>query len=246
MRVRSRLRNRLVRLAFRALFRTKHGFPVIRLGTSYGGWWVSTDVIGAGSVCYLAGVGTDISFDLELVNHFDCRAWGIDPTPKVIGWINRQSLDERYTFIPIGLAGDCGISRFYVPKDPDTVSHSIKNLQRTESYFTAEVLTVRALMNRLGHASIDLLKLDIEGVEHDTIRQMLADDVHPRIVCVEFDQPEPFSWAWQTVAALKSAGYVLAKIDGFNFTFVLKALVDTRDRTKARGAPASSQGYEPR
>ena len=205
---------------FSVIFRPENPIELERLGTKYGGWWIPPSLIDSSSICYLAGVGTDISFDKALVERFGCSAWGIDPTPRAILWMSEQVLPISYTFVPLGLAGETGELRFYSPRNSEHVSHSTKNLQRTKGFFTAEVTTVNELMQRLGHAHLDLLKLDIEGAEHDTIRTMLSNGVYPQVLCVEFDQPEPLKWARQTTSALRKKGYDLVKVDGFNLTFV--------------------------
>jgi FkbM family methyltransferase len=202
------------------LFHSHRRADLLRLGSAYGGWWVPETLITEDWICYLAGVGTDISFDLALVERFGCRVWGIDPTPRTAAWVAERDIDQRWTFVPIGVAGEATELRFYAPQNPDHVSHSMKNLQNTDRFFTAEVVTIAALMNRLGHNRIDLLKLDIEGAEHDTIRTMLADGIFPRVLCVEYDQPEPLSWARDTTAALGRSGYDLVKIEEFDLTFV--------------------------
>jgi hypothetical protein len=66
-----------------------------------------------------------------------------------------------------------------------------------------------------------LVKLDIEGAEHDAIRRMLEDGIRPNVICVEYDQPEPVSWSRTTTNALRNAGYRVVKVDEFNVTFVL-------------------------
>lgn len=218
-----KIRNRIVKASYPALFRVDgRRDDLIRLGTEYGGWWVPRSLLGPGSICYCAGVGTDISFDLGLIERFGCRVWGIDPTPKTIDWIGSQNLDPRFTLIPVGLSDEQGTLRFYAPENPDHVSHSVKNIQRTATYFTATVQTLAGLMAVLGHDRVDLVKLDIEGAEHDTIRRMLADGLRPTVLCVEFDQPEPLSWGRATATALRGAGYDLVKVDGLNMTFVRK------------------------
>jgi FkbM family methyltransferase len=201
---------------------------LVRLGTEYGGWWVPRDLLQKGSICYCGGVGNDISFDLALIESFGCLVYGIDPTPKSIDWVEDQTdLDPRFTLVPVGLGGRAGFERFYAPADPDHVSHSVKNIQRTSTFFEARVQTVAGLMNELGHDRLDLVKLDIEGAEHDTIAQMLADGLRPSVICVEYDQPEPLSWARSTTARLRTAGYGLARVDQFNLTFVYRAHVGT-------------------
>ena len=233
-----RLRTRAFALAFPAAFRLdSRRDDLIRLGTEYGGWWVPSGLLTADSVCYCAGVGLDISFDLGLIATFGCRVWAFDPTPASVAWVTGQQLDERFSFAPVGVAGQDGHLRFYAPADSTHVSHSVKNLQRTEAYFTAPVRTVSALMADLGHKTIDLLKLDVEGAEHETIRGVLADGYRPTIVCVEFDQPEPLAWAWDTTRRLRSAGYDLVKVDCFNLTFVHR---DAASPGTRRGRPVDA------
>ena len=53
-------------------------FPIVnidsikKLGTSYGGWIVPTDMINKDAICYCAGAGEDISFDCILAEQYDC------------------------------------------------------------------------------------------------------------------------------------------------------------------------------
>lgn len=218
----TRLRNRVVATAmFPLLFREEVQRPdMIRLGTEYGGWWVPHDLLGPDSICYLGGVGGDISFDLALIQAFDCRVWAIDPTPKTVEWIATQDLPGQFTFLPVGLSGERGVLKFYQPEHPDHVSASVKNIQRTTDYFTAPVQTIAQTAAELGHDHVDLVKLDIEGAEHDTIRQMLDDGIHPSVLCVEYDQPEPLAWARATTRLLREHDYELVKLDHLNLTFV--------------------------
>jgi FkbM family methyltransferase len=216
----TKLRNGIVKTVFLLLFRPEGAPNLVRIGTKYGGWWVPTDLLGDESICYCGGVGTDVSFDLGLIERFGCRVWGIDPTPKAIDWIRGQKLDDRFALVPVGISGAPGELRFYSPKNPNHVSHSVQNLQRTETYFTARVETIAGLMAELSHDHVDLIKLDIEGAEHDAIKRMLLDGIRPRALCVEFDQPEPVRWARATTNALKAAGYTIGKVDRFNVLFI--------------------------
>ena len=216
------IRIKIASVLFPVLFRPDIATPMVKLGTPYGGWWVPQGVIDSSSICYLAGVGTDISFDTALIEGTGCRAWGFDPTPQSITWFKKTfGTLKRYELVETGLAGTSTSMRFYSPSDPHHISHSIKNLQHTNTFFTADVRTVKDTMLHLGHEHLDLLKLDIEGAEHDTIRTMLRDDIKPTVLAVEFDQPEPFRWAVNTVRLLRQAGYQLLKVDQFNFTFLL-------------------------
>ena len=53
---------------------------LIRLGTPYGGWVCKADKIDHSSTVYSFGVGTDISFDLELIALRGCKVHAFDPS----------------------------------------------------------------------------------------------------------------------------------------------------------------------
>ena len=48
---------------------------------NYGGYMLPESLLGEDSVCYLAGTGEDISFDLGVIARFGCRVYALDPVP---------------------------------------------------------------------------------------------------------------------------------------------------------------------
>lgn len=199
-----------------------------RLGSRYGGWVVPLMALDAASVCYCAGVGEDISFDLALIERFDCEVHAFDPTPRAIAHVARVAAgNARLRFQPVGVWDADEQLRFYAPADPAHVSHSVVNLQNTAAYFEAPCRSLRSLMQARAHDRIDLLKLDIEGAEHRVIASMLAARIPVAVLCVEFDEaalgvtPERRSRIGATVDALAAHGYDLVARDGrANYTFV--------------------------
>lgn len=192
-----------------------------RLGSGYGGWTVPLDKIGPGSVCYCAGVGEDISFDLALIDATGCQVVALDPTPRAIEHVAAQAgLPPQLTFLPLGVWSSRTTLRFYEPADPSHVSHSAVNLQKTAGFFEAECDTVPGLMRALGHTRLDLLKLDVEGAEHEALKPVLDEGVEVATICVEFDQPSRLSGVLATCRKLRAAGFVLAARSGWDCTFV--------------------------
>ena len=192
-----------------------------KLGTSYGGWKVPTSLLDADSICYLVGVGEDISFDLALIERFGCTVDAFDPTPRAIEYIDVQGLETSdYRFHPVGLWSEDSIQRFYEPSNPEHVSHSIVNLQQTSGYFKASVRRLSSMMKELGHAHLDLLKIDIEGAEYAVLQSLLDDGLDITTICVEFDQPTPLRKMMGMVKRLREARYDLVAIDGWNMTFI--------------------------
>ena len=187
--------------------------PLISLGTHYGGWKIPDGFLNEESICYFAGAGIDISFDVEVAKKFGSKVFIIDPTPVAKEHfeqliertmkgekleINRMS-DLFYDTDPeslshlsyqnVGIWSEDTTMKFYEPGNIKTmVSHSIVNLHHTASYFEAEVVRVSTLMKRLGHTYIDLLKIDIEGAEYEVINSIIDENLDIRALGIEFDE----------------------------------------------------------
>lgn len=205
------------RVTTRALTRTKPRGDLVRIGSDYGGWWVPADLLDKYSTCYLAGVGEDTTFDEGLIERFGCDVWAFDPTPRAVAHAATVT-DPRFHFSALGLWSESETKRFYAPADDAHVSHSITNLQETDRYFEARCEPVSAVMRKLGHDQLDLLKLDIEGAEGPVLTRMLEDGIRPLVLCVEFDAVEP---PWQTLKMLRrlaDAGYVVNHVEDRNYT----------------------------
>jgi FkbM family methyltransferase len=192
----------------------------VRLGSSYGGWWVPRSALEEGGVAYCAGAGEDVTFDLALhAAGFHVRTF--DPTPRAIAHVESvRPRDAKFVFVPTGWWESETTLRFYAPRDADHVSHSAVNLQHTDEYFVAAVKTVAEHARDIGDSRIDLIKMDVEGAETRVIRSLLEHGPLPRVLCVEFDQPQPFLGVVAAIRALRSSGYRVAKIDRWGFTFV--------------------------
>ena len=201
---------------------------VARLGSKYGGWAIPVGHIDKKSVCYCVGCGEDISFDLELIERFDCEVFAYDPTPRAIEYCARAAGHiDKYHFFGIGLWDKDEILKFYEPQNSEHVSHSICNLQSTDSYFEAECKRLSHIMANNGHDRIDVLKLDIEGAEYKVLESIKEDGLDIRVICVEYDEynnppdADYMKRIRQSIEALSENGYkiVVAENNG-NFTLV--------------------------
>lgn len=218
----------------------------VRLGTEYGGWVIPQSFLQPNSVCYSVGVGEDISFDIELIKRYGCSVYLFDPTPKAVkhvayvkeavsvgkpAYINHSQ--DVYNLSPqqlyalkmyeYGLWSEDKITRFYMPKDPSHVSCSIVNLQKTQDYFDAQCKKVSTLMKEFGHKKIDLLKLDIEGAEYEVLENILDENIHPNVLCIEFHKTRD-QITNRVMAKLERAGYKLFyRYNQTDFTFVMQS-----------------------
>ncbi|EJK67712.1 hypothetical protein THAOC_11220 [Thalassiosira oceanica] len=60
-----------------------HVSEVTYLGTDYGGWAFDEKLVGSSPVVYSFGLGEDISWDAAMIEKYNVRLFGFDPTPKV-------------------------------------------------------------------------------------------------------------------------------------------------------------------
>jgi FkbM family methyltransferase len=192
-----------------------------RIGTDYGGWTVPTTLVTSDSVCYAAGVGEDISFDLGMAERFGCTVHAFDPTPRAATYVATKAANtDKFVFHDYGLWSADTTIKFYAPQNPNGVSHSAVNLQGTSSYFEGPVRRLGSIMSELQHDHIDVLKMDIEGAEHEVLNDMLASNIDVRVLAVEFDQPDPLLNTLGMVRRLRAHGYQPVAVDRWNVTFV--------------------------
>lgn len=204
-----------------------------KIGSDYGGWIVPTQLIRSDSICYCAGVGQDITFDMGLIARFGCHVNAFDPTPKAVQFVKDNAGGEsRFHFSEIGLWDRDEILRFYEPRNPLHVSHSALNLQKTEKYFEARCKRLSDLMKEKGHEKVDLLKLDIEGAEYRVVESIVKDGLDIGVICVEYDEAyNPLDKDFpkrirNSISRLVKYGYRVVAVElKCNYTLVKKSLL---------------------
>lgn len=214
------LRNRVVRATIRPFTPITGRADMQRLGTEYGGWWVPTRLLDSQSVVYSLGIGGDASFDLALIENYGCQVWGFDPTPFSVSYVNGRDWPPQWHFEPIGIWIERGLMTFQPLVGHTSGSSSITRPGNSDASFDAPVETLEAVMERIGHSHIDLLKMDIEGAEGPVLDQLLESMVRPTILCVEFDQPELPHRLVHRIRRIISVGYQLTHVELWNYTFV--------------------------
>jgi FkbM family methyltransferase len=155
------------------------------IGTDYGGWGFSTKNIKHDIIVYSFGVGTDISFDLELIEMFNCKIYAFDPTPRCLNWVKKQTLPDNFIFNPIGLSNIDGESYFNEPPRLDWVSYS-ETTTPTDFSVKCLVNKLSTIMRNNNHNKIDILKMDIEGSEYNVLENMYEEKIFPEQILVEF------------------------------------------------------------
>ena len=171
-----------------------------------------------------AGVGLDISFEIDLIDKFNVSFILVDPTPvsgdhynKIINAVGGGKTKE-YTLKPEreieeynlkkintknlilikkALYNEEKLVKFYhspIKTNPlnDNFSHSINNWQsfynKKKSYIEVETIKISTIMKLYNILSLPILKIDIEGAEHEVINDMLKSKIFPSQILVDMDE----------------------------------------------------------
>lgn len=208
----------------------------VTLGTTYGAHTVCLHGLGSSSVVYSFGVGEDASFDLELIERTGLTVYAFDPTPRSIAWVESTRMPANFTLHAVGLAAYDGVARIWPPDDPDHVSHSLlEPSSASRAAIEVPVHRLETLMRRLGHARLDVLKMDVEGAEYDVIDDIVGSGVQVDQILVEFHhhmRNVPLAQTRRAVEALRSAGFRIFHVSqsGDDYSFVHERLLTPPSR----------------
>jgi len=132
---------------------------------------------------------------------------------------------DKLKYVNIGLWNKREELKFYKQSNENYVSQSLVENMFGQKYDVEPVDSIKNIMEQLGHSHIDLLKLDIEGAEIETVNQMLDDKIYPIYVLIEFDlllkNKDPENTTKQLIERMITReGYKMLKNDNLNITFV--------------------------
>jgi FkbM family methyltransferase len=185
----------------------------VRLGSEYGGWWVIPRLIRPESVVYSFGVGDDVTWDLAMIERFGVTVHAFDPTPRSVRWVQSQQLPDRFRFHPLGISAADGQAQFVMRSaDPQWNAYNLStDAAGAHEVVTCQVRRLSTIAADLGHDHVDVLKMDVEGVEYDVIDDMLAGPLRPAQLLIEYHYfeggPDRIARTKAQAAALHHAGY---------------------------------------
>lgn len=157
-------------------------------GSSYGGFYIHSGALSKDSIVYSIGIGKDISFDRKCILKHECKVYGFDPTPKSINWISNQDVPSNFYFYDFGISTVSGVEKFFLPVSEKGVSGSVVESDVTDNNKVIEVQmkSFDDITQSLGHSTVDVLKMDIEGSEYEVIEDILNSDCTINQILVEF------------------------------------------------------------
>ena len=187
------------------------------LGSPNGGFYIDTQTIQPDDFVLSFGVGTDVSFDLQLIEKTQCRVFGFDPTPKSIEWIKSQTLNPNYSFFPYGIALETGEVRFFLPKNENHVSGSLMPMDYVDTHTAVDVpvKSMQDVVKDVDPLKVKAVKMDIEGAEYTVMPSVLIALPNLKIIAVEIHERFVDGGVAKTqkmIAELEHYGFELAAI----------------------------------
>lgn len=197
-----------------------HEAKTLRVGGK-AAWNLNMQAIDRRSFVLSAGVGHDISFELDLIARTGCQMVLLDPSPTGCKTVENIQLPPEITFEPIALSDR---------SDEMTLAKPENHLEGSWRIAVDGVgdkmpcTTIGAIMNRYSKNSVDLLKIDIEGFEYQVLQDMIDKQIPVKQVCVEIHDGNAFSktrWdRWRLIYHLYKSGYRLIHHEGWDHTFL--------------------------
>lgn len=213
---------------------------LIRLGSDYGGWWLTKEVLEDKSkkrILISAGLGFDVTFDEALLRE-GIEVIGLDPLEDSIKYANRVlGIYPKFTSINSGLWKSTGIEKFFPPKNQTHDSWSATNLQGASAidYKELSVVSINDLFQKypqLDSNDYCAIKMDIEGSEIEVIPTIIHFGKKFDLIAIEMDFLSliPFVSVWKRMRTILKArklllglskkGYKLVLCDNFNFIWI--------------------------
>jgi FkbM family methyltransferase len=213
--------------------------PEIRLSTaSDGGWRYHPDDLNEASVVYSLGIGKDIEFDVALIRAFGLQVHAFDPTPSTREWLRAGHQPAGFHFHPWAVTAKDGTIKLYPrihkdgSKSADMYTLMAADTSRPDA-IEVPAFSLGSIAASLGHARIDLLKMDIEGAEYQVLDTLQDSAVKPRQLLVEFHHRFAGIGPARTVGAVAALGRLGYRL--FAISDTGRELSFLRDRTPTRG-----------
>jgi len=172
-------------LLFQAAFSDSYTSRSARF-TKVGNYLIHRLPAGVRPIIYSFGIGNDISFDVDASDRFGVPIYMYDPTSTVEKFMAQRQGDERLIFQKEGIYTRDAELRLYTSRKK--LNSSLYPIHRKGKHEVVRCRTLASFMDENGHESVDILKMDVEGVADDVLTQVMDEtDIRPKQIVTEFE-----------------------------------------------------------
>lgn len=186
------------------------GPPIVELGSAYGGWRIPDGSVHSGDVCYCIGAGGDVSFDLELIRRYGAVVRTVDPVEAYEAQaLGSASGEAGFSFRRAAVTTADGPVRMQAHHELDSRSLSAAGLYETDEWIEVPGLTIASLMEEFGDDHIDLLKIDVEGIEYGLVPTLDLVGLGVRVFAIQLHHTGTIADALGLIDGLRRQGFRL-------------------------------------
>jgi len=198
-------------------------------GRDYGGYWCPIERVRRNGVAYTLGAGTDVSFDLALIERTGCDVFTFDPAEASARYVH--SIENRKLhFSQVAIWSHDGTLTMYRAATPWHPALSAANLQNTNSIVEVPCRSIDSLMAEFGHTRIDVLKYHVEGSEYEVFEPAALERWHVDVLIINLFHTRSPTEALGLLNAVRDRGYAVVARHAHSITLV---------RDERRGAPST-------
>lgn len=176
------------------------------VGTPYGGWLVP-DYLDASWTCYCVGIGGDVSLERHLLER-GCLVRSVDPVERFVIEAREELAGfPRFTAHHAAVADADGTLLMQRHHEPVSSSLSGARLYDSSAVVPVPARSLRSLMEENEDSGLDLLKLDVEGMEYELIPALGLRELGVRVLCTQLHHNRGPAAARALIRALQADGY---------------------------------------
>ena len=155
---------------------------------SFFNYYLDEEKINKNSIVYSFGLSNSINFELDLIKKHNIKIFCYDPTDVSVDFFKKKKF-ENLIYHPYGIWIEDKKVKFHLA---ETGGGSIKNefINNAIKYKELQCYTLKTLMRQNNHNTIDILKMDIEGIADKIIFQLIDEKIFPNQICAEFEVSE--------------------------------------------------------
>ncbi len=132
---------------------------------------------------------------------------------------------NKIHYYDYGIYKNCDRLKFYKPKNKEYVSCSLNkkmNNININNFYYVYVKDLKTIMYENNHTNIDLLKIDVEGVECDIVDYLIDNNIYPIYLSIDFDTIHiDKERVYNSLDKLKKY-YHLIHTNGQDYSFIIK------------------------
>jgi FkbM family methyltransferase len=175
------------------------------------------------------GCGHVAEFSKHIMTTYGSDAYGVDPTRKHAAHLEALELSTggKFHHVPVAVAASNGTITFNESKQNESGSllRDHTNVKADEIVtYEVEAVTLSGLLDRIGKAGAEYIKLDLEGAEYQLLEAAQKRDLEPfKQIFVEFHHHAVDRYSRsdteQVVRSLEAMGLTSVTFDDHNYLF---------------------------